>query len=291
MKKLLILGVVLMSVPVVSFAQTGTTTGTQATGTAPVVVTDPGLLPGDFFYFFDKWSESLSLALTFNNEKKARKHLEYAKERISEMSKVLENPTAKLEDVAGARDDFDKRITKAVSILKTEKDKGVDVSSLAREIDDELDDIKDDLEEMLKDHEYKFSNAEAEIRAKLDSLSPADPQFKGLTQALESITKEKHDIANELDDLDIDLDDEQALFEEIMGKELLAEKHMEQDEKRALKNTLDIGDMQMDGTDEDRMDIDDIDVNDLEDTIKKGERMMEEFMGGEPSNGTNNINR
>ena len=213
MNKFIIAGIVLMTVPFASFAQT---TATTAVSTTDTTVAKPGLLPGDLLYFLDRWTEALNLAITLNSENKARKHLEYAKERISEMGKVFENPTATLEDVAGARADFDKRVAKAASIVKEEKDKGNDVSKLARELDDELDDAQDDLEEMLKDHENESSNAEAEIRAKLATLSAEDPQFKGLTQALESITKEKRDTAEELKDLDVDLDDEQALFEEII---------------------------------------------------------------------------
>lgn len=271
MKKLLILGAVLMSVPLASFAQAGTTTGTQATGVTPATtVTDPGLLPGDFFYFFDRWAEALNMAITLNSESKARKHLEYAKERIAEMGKVLEDPRAKLEDVAGAKDDFDERVANAAAIVKSEKDKGNDVSDLARELDDELDDADEELKDILREHGDEASKAEAEIRAKLAALSPTDPQVQGLTQALESITKEKNDARKEEDDLDTDLDDEQALFEEVMGKELSAQKHKEQAEKRARENAIQVGMPVIEGDD-----VDESDVNNLEQEIQKGERMME----------------
>jgi hypothetical protein len=46
---------------------------------------EAGLTPDNSFYFLDKWGEGISLALTFDNEKKAEKHLEYAKERIAEL--------------------------------------------------------------------------------------------------------------------------------------------------------------------------------------------------------------
>lgn len=348
MKKLLIIGAVLMSAPFVSLAQTGTTAGAQATGTTATIVADPGLLPGDFLYFFDRWTEALNLALTFNNEKKARKHLEYAKERIAEMGKVLEDPTATLEDVSGAKDDFAAQIADAATLVKEEKDKGNDVSDLASDLDDELDDIHDDLKDILKEHGDEFSRAEAEIRAKIAVLSPTDPQLQGLTQALESITKEKMDAMKEEEDVDAELEDEQALFEEIMGKEMSAQKHI--DEAMRLKARLDAiagqlpadvvassqellnqanaadlrGDFETakklskqakkmlekakemnDDTDDldddndgipdtkdldddndgisdiqeshDDTDVDETDVSDLEEEIKKGERMMDEF--------------
>ena len=314
MRKLLIVGAVLISLPFVSFAQTSTTT---AGDTGTITITNPGLLPGDFLYFLDRWSEALNMAIIFNKENKARKHLEYAKERVAEMSEVLSDTDAKLEDVKSAKDDFDERVAKAAMLAKEEKDKGSDVKNLARELDDELDDIQDELKDILNEHQDEMSHAEAVIRAKLAGLSPTDPQIQGLTQALESITKEKNDANEEEDDLDDELMDEQKLFEEMMGKELSAQKHLEQamrlrdrmmqgipadlstsseklmkDAQAAMKrgdfesakriseqaeNALEKAREIMDDFDIDMDGIDDIDVGNLEDEIRKGERMMDDF--------------
>lgn len=233
MKKLLIVGAVLMFVPFTSFAQTATTNVVPET--AATTITNPGLLPGDFFYFFDRWTEALNMALTFNKENKARKHLEYAKERIAEMGKVLENPTAKLEDVKSAKDDFDTQVADAAALVKSEKDSGADVADLARELDDELDASKSELKDILHGHQNDKSRAEAEIRAKIDAITASGTasttsanELQGLTQALQSITKEKGDAMNEEDNIDEDLMDEQTLFEQVMGPQMAAEKHMEQ---------------------------------------------------------------
>lgn len=333
MKKLLIAGAVLMFMPTVSFAQTSTTNVTQATGTVTVTttITNPGLLPGDFFYFLDRWSEALNMALTFNNENKARKHLENAKERVAEMNEVLKDPKAKLEDVKRTKDDFDTDISDATSLVKGEKDKGNDVSELSRDLDDELDSVREALKDIFKEHKNESSRAEDVIRAKLATLAPGDPQIQGLTQALESIMKEKNDADKEDGDIDSDLDDKQKLFEEGMGKEISAQKHI--DEAIRLKARLDAmtgefpagvvasyqdllskaqaadarGDFEMakdlskqakkilegakslieeadtrrmgmpviGGKMEDGTDVGEKDVNDLENEIKKGERMME----------------
>lgn len=226
MHKFIIAGIMLVSVPFVSFAQTSTTTPVPATGT--ITITNPGLAPGDFFYFLDRWSEALNLAITFNKEKKARTHLEYAKERVAEIGEVLKNPEAKLEDVKSAKDNFGTQVADAAGLLKGETGKGKMLVNIALEFDDELDGIRDELKNILKEHKDKASRAEEVIRAKLASLSPTDPQVQGLTQALESITKEKDDTAKEEEGVDDDLEDEQAIFEEIMGKELSAQKHFEQ---------------------------------------------------------------
>ncbi|MDO8604833.1 MAG: DUF5667 domain-containing protein [bacterium] len=225
MKNILIAGIVLMAMPFVSFAQTGATGTVAATGT--ITVTNPGLLPGDFFYFLDKLTEAFNTALTFNKEKKARLHLEYAKERIVEIKEVLKDTKAKIEDVTSAKSDFDTEISAAATLVKEEKDKGSDVKELAKELDDELDDMQDELKDIFKDHKDEYSRAEIALRAKIAALAPGDPQIKGLTQALLSITKEKEAADKEEEDVDDDLMDEQDLFDEIMGDEASAMKHQE----------------------------------------------------------------
>lgn len=251
MKKILVVGAMMALIPFTSFAQT--------TSPSPVSTVTPGLLPGDFFYFMDRLSETLSLAFTFNNEKKVRKHLEYAKERVAEIGEVLTNPEAVLSDISAAKSDFDERVAKAVTLVKEEKNKGADVSDLAREIDDELDDSIEEIKEILKKHQERSSKAEEVIREKLSTLSPEDPQYKGLTQALESITKEKDSALKEGFDMDSSMSDEQADLEEVMGEELSERKHLEQEmrireEKRInieQENQEDdgIGEMELDGLD------------------------------------------
>lgn len=261
MKKYVLAGIMLALIPVTSFAQTGggvvctqdaklcpdgTSVGrvgpncefapcgakpAQASTTpapVPVVVSDPGLIPTDFFYFLDNWGENIRIFFTFNKEDKARLHLKYAKERAAEIKAVLADPNAKLENVAGAKENFDKQVADATAIIKEEKDKGMDVSALARELDDDLESSHDEIKGTLQDHANLTSQAESEIRAKLAALSPTDPQVPGLTQALESILKEKMEAVKEHDSIDAELADKQEVFDEAMGPEIAAQKHLEQ---------------------------------------------------------------
>lgn len=238
MKKLLFAGIMLALAPFVSFAQTtatGTTPVPETAVTATPATIAPGLVPGDFFYFFDNWGENLRLTFTFNKESKAKLHLQYAKERVAEMKDVLKKPDAKLADIEDAKKNFDAQIADAATLVKSEKDNGADVAGLARELDDELDQSRTELKDVFHGHQDNADRAEVEIRAKIDAItasgmasSTGANELQGLTQALESITKEKGDANKEENDLDTNLSDEQALFEEIMGPQMSAEKHMEQ---------------------------------------------------------------
>lgn len=280
----------LMVVPFVSSAQTaatGTVVATVSTTTTATVVADAGLVPGNFFYFLDRWTEALNMAFTFNKEKKARKHLEYAKERVAEMSEVLKKPDAKLEDVASAKENFDAQVAAAASLVKSEKESGVDVADLARELDDELISSQDALKSVFKEHKDKSSRAEEELRSKLSSLSSDDPQVQGLTQALESVTKEKDDATKEEVDLDTNLMDEQATFDEVMGKEVSDQKHAENavrlrdrmDQETSMSTGTSSGSFMNNGGAEsaNSSDLGETHVSNLEQEIKKGEKAVEEF--------------
>lgn len=229
MKKILFAGVAFALVPFVSFAQVAESTDMPVAPVAAAVTTvDPGLIPGDFFYFLDRWSEKVSTAFTFNKEKKARKHLEYAKERVAEMKDVLKKPEAKLADIASAKDDFDMQISEVATLVKGEKDKGSNVSKLARDLSDDLDVSLGELKDIFREHQDNQGRAESVIRAKLGTLTNTEAsQLKGLLEALNAIIKEKTDAKEEEDSLDAEHSDEQALFEEVMGAQMAAQKHLE----------------------------------------------------------------
>ena len=56
--------------------------------------TSAGIKPGSFFYFFDTTFEKIGMFFTFSPEKKARKALEYADERLAEAEAVTDNAEA-----------------------------------------------------------------------------------------------------------------------------------------------------------------------------------------------------
>lgn len=233
MKKLLAVGILFAVVPFLTYAQVSTVGTSTSVTSATTNIADPGLIPGDFFYFLDRWTEVLNTTLTFNKEKKARKHLEYAKERVAEISEVLKNPSAKLDDIESTKDDFDSEIADAVELVESLSAGEVAGTSdiledLASELNEDLDIASEALKDIFREHKNKSSHAEEELRAKLASLLPTDPQVQGLTQALESLTKEKNDADKEKNDLDIDFDDEQEFFEKIMGKEMSAQKQIDE---------------------------------------------------------------
>ena len=230
MKKILLVGILTVMFPLTLFAQSvSTSTPATATSPAPVVApANPGLLPGDFFYFLDNWGEAIRTFFTFDPIAKAKLHLEYAKERAVEISAVLADSARKVADVAGAEQNLAQQVADAAAIIKSEQAKGINVSSLATELRDQLDSTHLEVKDALAQHAERADQAQQQIQAKIASLSPTDPQVAGLTQALASVTKEKNQTAEESNAISSELSDEQAAFDEAMGPQAAAEKNIEQ---------------------------------------------------------------
>lgn len=83
--------------------------------------TNPGVKPGNFFYFFDTTFEQISLFFTFSPEKKAEKALAYADERLAEVEALADeqNPNA----VKTAITNYESNIALAAEKSKEVQDK------------------------------------------------------------------------------------------------------------------------------------------------------------------------
>lgn len=95
---------------------------------------DPGLKPGDFFYFLDEWAEAIRDFFTFNPEDKALLQTKRALERIAEIKAILETKGIDAPGLVVAQEKIQVNIAKAAKILKTQKAKGEDVVVMAKKL-------------------------------------------------------------------------------------------------------------------------------------------------------------
>ncbi|MBI3274009.1 MAG: hypothetical protein HYZ69_02600, partial [Candidatus Colwellbacteria bacterium] len=122
-------------------------------------VTNPGVKPGSFFYFFDTTFEKVGLFFTFNPEKKARKALEYADERLAEAEAVAgDNNT---EAVKTAITNYESNIAFA-----SEKSKEVREKEKAEALLTTITDSTSKHQEILTDVLSKVSNEAKEVITK-----------------------------------------------------------------------------------------------------------------------------
>ncbi len=235
MKKLFFAGFLVVSMPFIAGAQAGVPTTTNVATT--VTLKDAGLAPGDFFYFLDRFGEGVNNFFTFKTESKARLALEHAQERASEVNAVLKTKGVKSKEVKRAKDDFDKGLSLAASVIADGKVKGNEVSELAKEIDDEFEESKDMLKEAYRDYREELNDKEKDLRKKLSeaikagdvkAIATIEVELKKINEDA-SITKDEEDL------VDDSFEEEKNKFENSMGKQHSAESHITNAERARVK--------------------------------------------------------
>ena len=82
-----------------------------------------GLVPGNFFYFLDRFAEKVSLAITKNPTRKAEKALQYAEERFEELQAVVNVKSADEGEIQRALDGYKKGLELTSNISRTIEEK------------------------------------------------------------------------------------------------------------------------------------------------------------------------
>lgn len=227
MKQLLLIGAIAVSMPFMALAQT--TTPATTTPTVPAVtLPDPGLVPGDFFYFLDRWGEGINSFFTFNPESKARLALKHAEERASEVHAVLKKKGADAPEVAQARQDFESEMNLAATIVADQKAKGTDVSLFAKDINDEFDLSKDMLKEAYRGYHDSLHEAEKGLREKLKEATQAGDMaaIQSIQAEIQSMLDEQATVKDEEGSVDVGFDVEKQHLDEAMGDQQSAESHI-----------------------------------------------------------------
>lgn len=95
-----------------------------------------GLTPKSFFYFLDRWSEWLTLQLTFDPIKKAERQLEYANERVAEAKALQDTGNLKKDYAEELKNDYQKLVEDAATQEQKVKAEGKDVTGLVKKMED-----------------------------------------------------------------------------------------------------------------------------------------------------------
>ncbi len=235
MKQIFLAGFLLVSVPFMAGAQVNVPATTNVA--TEVALKDAGIVPGNFFYFLDRFTESVNYFATFRAESKAKLALEYAQERASEVHIVLKTKRVQSKEVKSVKDDFEKGLRLAASIVAKQKVKGVDVSSLAKDISDEFEISKDMLKLAYKARYDDLKTQEKDLRKKLvEAIKAGDVVARDVIEAeLKKVNEEASMLKDEEDSVDDDFDEEENKFEDSMGKQQSAESHIVNAERARVK--------------------------------------------------------
>ncbi len=200
----------LLFVPFLVFAQNG-------------ALPNAGLTPESPFYFFDKLGEALREFFTFSPEGKARLQIAFAAERVAEIKIVLETKgvDAKGLEVAEAR--LREHLGEAAEIVIKQKNKGKDVSQLAKELNDDFEEPKSALSDSFKAEKKALEAKEDDLKNQIKAARRAGDNAK-----VEALAQELGQVKAQLELLELK---EEEIEDELEAEEERIEEEMEAQEK------------------------------------------------------------
>jgi hypothetical protein len=239
MKKVFITSMVVVAMPFMASAQTNVSATTTATvaATSTITLPDAGLVPGDFFYFLDRWGEDIDSFFTFKAQSRAKLALDHAKERAAELDTVLKTKGIKSHEAQQAKEDFDAEIKVAGAVVVDEKAKGNDVAVLSEEVNNDFETSKEMLKEAYRGHHDDLKGEEKDLHAKLNAaIKSNDVTAQAAIEAdLKNISTEAALTMNEEGDIENSFDAEKQNLENGMGAQQSAESNIANAERaRAL---------------------------------------------------------
>lgn len=201
------------------------------------VLPNPGLVPGNPFYFLDRIGESLREFFTFNPEGKARLQLVFAAERISEIKIILETKGVDAPglDVAKAR--LQVNIERASGIVESEKSRGRDVKALAQDLDDEFSGHQNALHDIFHEQKDILKAQERELKDQIKAARKAgdEEQLKALKVQLQEVKDERRELELKKDEMENELDEQEERLEKEVEMKIKAEKAIQEAEKEKLE--------------------------------------------------------
>ena len=211
----------LLFVPFLVFAQNGAT------------LPRAGLTPESPFYFIDRLGETLRDFFTFNPEGKARLQVEFAAERVAEIKLILETKGVEAKGLDVAQSRLQAHLANAATIVTEQKSKGKDVSTLAKELDDELETPKSALAQSFKEQKRALETKEDELKAQLKAAHRAGDtaQEEALAQELGQVKAQLEILELKEDDIEDALEAEEEKIEEELEVQLKAEKAIREAEE------------------------------------------------------------
>ena len=157
------------------------------------VLPSAGLTPESPFYFIDTLGETLREFFTFNPESKARLQITFAAERVAEIKIILETKGVEAKGLEIAQSRLRAHLGNVAEIVITQKNKGKDVSKLAKELDDGFEKPKLALAQSFKAEKRALEAKENELKTKLKAAHRAGDttQAEAIAQELGQVKAKK----------------------------------------------------------------------------------------------------
>lgn len=186
---------------------------------AQMTTPSAGLVPGNFWYFLDRFTEKVEFFYTFNGESRAKLALEHAQERIAELNEVLFVDGIDSAHAMKAREGFDQEIVKASGIVKEKKSAHAE---LASRIDQDIETSRESLKAVYHNYHEALKKEGDELRSKIDNGNSDD----ALENRLAHIDDEILGLMDAEDALHNAFEQEKEHLAQVMGGEQSAKSHI-----------------------------------------------------------------
>lgn len=234
-KRYLVFGILLMFILPVAIAQDTND------------LEDPGITPDSILWGLDKAIEQFTLALTFDNIKKAKLHVKFANERLQEVKLMIEQN--KLEAAEKAKNSHGRSMRRArLKVEALENEDSLEEIEEVVEIEKELENHDDEIDQVFDGLKVKIKIRGELTQEQKDLIDSFLESFKGQTGELEIEIKNKKNkikikIKQKTGKSDEEIETEIEGIEEGKGlrKEQRASERIEDAEKRINKLKEKIG--------------------------------------------------
>jgi len=125
-------------------------------------------LPGETFYPVKILTENIRYSLVFSSESKARLNMDLVSERVGEIKQVLENKGSGTNGLDVALSRLNDNARRAADIVQKEKESGKDVSALAKDTHDGIEQYQESLNQAFDDQKSLLETERIELKAKID---------------------------------------------------------------------------------------------------------------------------
>ena len=169
-----------------------------------------GITPESPFYFLDRIGETLQEFFTFNPEAKAKLQIEFAGERISEISAMVEKDGVGVKGIEKAKTLLLANVAQAATIIQDEKTAGKDVTKLAKNIDDAFDAQEKLLTQTFQDARKKLKKDRIALKK---DLTGVDSKDSSIDEQMQLLDKDMGDLKGMQDDLNNLFNNEQKKIE------------------------------------------------------------------------------
>lgn len=185
----------LLLLPLVTFAQTGSSPSA-------------GLTPQSPFYFLDRLGEVLQELIAFSPDAKIRLQIDFAAERIAEIQIEMKAKDVDARGLEVAQSRLERHLSKASDLIFKEKEKGEDVEEWSDILEKEFEASKQALES-------SFESAQDALEDEIESLEKELEQARrsGNESLVKELTLKLEDLEDEQDELEAQKKDSQDSLE------------------------------------------------------------------------------